>query len=118
MTLRNKRRQRQRQETHGYKALFESLCPRDQRIVNEKIIWAVNQLTDLDGMGPKGTKSFIEARGKQLILDWQRQSWAMASKRFRNAISKRASKASNDTLGKKASMNLGAIQMTLGDVLK
>jgi hypothetical protein len=70
----------------SYRESFANLTPKDQRKINEKVIWAVNELTNLDGHGPVGTKAHIEARAKQLIIDWKREGWAKASKRFRVAI--------------------------------
>lgn len=82
----------------SYRRLFAKLTPRDRRKVNEAVIWAVNCLTDLDGIGRQGTKAHIEARAKQLILDYQKVGWGIAAKRFRNAIAKRRAKGRTDTL--------------------
>ena len=69
----------------SYIEAFGTLAPKDQRKINEKVIWAVNELTDLDGRGDVGTKTHIEARAKQLIIDWKREGWAKAYNRFRVA---------------------------------
>jgi len=70
----------------GYKELFGGLIPKDRRKVNEKMIWAVNVVTDLDGRSPIGAKAFLEGRGRQLIIEMKREGFKTASKRFRGAI--------------------------------
>ena len=86
MSNRNLKRQRQRQEEKGYKQLFSELAPRDQRTINEKVIGAVDELTNLDGHGAVGSKTLIENRAKNLILDTGKVGFTLASKRYRNAI--------------------------------
>lgn len=75
-----------------YLEALEKLRPRDQRKVNEKMIWAVNQLTNIDGRGPKGTKLFLTERGIQLIKDMEAIGFMRASQRFRHAVTKRKEK--------------------------
>jgi hypothetical protein len=96
MSRRNERRRRARMEAMGFLDLLSKLTPRDRRTVNEKVIWAVNELTDLDGRGPAGTKAIIADRARQLIIDTEKIGFTKASKRFRDAISgrRRASKSS------------------------
>ena len=89
MSRRNERRRRARVEAMGFVDLLSMLAPRDRRIINEKIIWAVNELTDRDGRGPAGTKVYIADRARQLIIDTEKSGFTKASKRFRDAISGR-----------------------------
>lgn len=84
-----RRRKAAREADMSYHQLFDKLAPKAQRLVNEKVIWAVNQLTDQDGQGPIGTKGLIGDRLKQLILDGQNTGFARASKRFREAITQK-----------------------------
>ena len=90
-----RRRRATREGSMSYRELLAKLAPKDQRVLNEKTIWAVNELTDLDGLGPIGTKGFIADRLKQLLLDSKKLGFGRSSKRFREAITqkKRALKA-------------------------
>ena len=51
------------------------------------MVWAVGELTDMDGRGLPGTKTFIEERGKALILNMSKVGIETASRRFRQSIS-------------------------------
>ncbi len=73
--------------TLTYPNLYQTLSPKDRQRINEKVIWAVNKLTDLDGRNaPLGAKAFVEGRARQLIKDMGKIGWSKASKRFRVAI--------------------------------
>ena len=86
MSKRKVRRDKARQAQMSMQELFANLIPRQQTAVNEKIIWAVNKLTNMNGHGPIGTKGIIESRAKQMILDMPIVGFKTASQRFRNAI--------------------------------
>ncbi len=77
----------------SYPEMYADLAPRDRHRVNEKVIWAVCQLTNLDGRGRIGTRDFIEDRAKQLIIEMKRIGFQRASKHFRDAVSHRKNTA-------------------------
>jgi len=68
--------------------------PVNKRVrMNEKAIWAVNKLSDLDGISPKGSKDWLRSRLEQLVKDTHYLGFTAASKRFRTAVSARARNA-------------------------
>ncbi len=80
-----------------YAELYATLPPTLREKVNEAVVSAVQRLTDTDGGGKAGTKIFIEARARQLILDIPPIGFGRASKRFRQAVFKKI-KRSEKTL--------------------
>lgn len=78
--------QRRNRPLTKYERLFGKLTPRDQRRLNEAVIWGVNRLTNLNGEGPVGSKLFLESRAIQLVTEFPKTGWQVASKRYRDAV--------------------------------
>ena len=80
---------RKRLNRMAYDELFDTLPDRLHAQVRERIVWAVIQLTTIDGAGALGTRGFLEDRARQLMIDSQIVGFSAASKRFRSAILRR-----------------------------
>ncbi len=71
-----------------YEDMRGMLPPMLREKVNERMIWAVNELSE-DGKSSRDTKVFLEDRAKRLIRDMTRLSFTIAARRFRQAITAR-----------------------------
>ena len=80
---------RKRLNRMAYEELFGTLPDKLHEKVRERIIWAVLQLTAIDGSGEFGTRGFLEDRARQLMIDSQIVGFSAASKRFRSAVLRR-----------------------------
>lgn len=73
----------------AYEELFDALPKQLYDKIRERIIWAVIQLTAMDGSGTFGTRGFLKDRARQLMIDSQIIGFSAASKRFRSAVLRR-----------------------------
>ncbi len=89
MTRRNATKRRVRAEAKSYQDLYVELAPRERHIINEKVIQAVCKLANSAGQSHSGSKSFLETRARQLILDMRKEGLTTANKRFKDAIAGR-----------------------------
>ncbi len=71
-----------------FRAMYELLPPIVREQINERMIWAVNELSE-DGRGSRDTMVFLEDRAKRLIRDMTRLSFTIAARRFRQTITAR-----------------------------
>ena len=69
-----------------YGEMFWELPPRERQKVNDAIISAVERLNNAEGRAPPGTKTFLEARARQLIRDAKRDGFTKAAQRLRVAV--------------------------------
>ena len=79
-------RHRKVRRDRPYKKMFWALPPHERHRVNEKVIWAVIQLTNDDGDAPPDARSFLEERARQLIIGLEEFGFTKASRQFRQAI--------------------------------